>query len=111
MELLLLWRQAIDERAHAYSDLVAGHGSAEQVAAFHAEAIMLAWSLGYAAERGWIEEGEVRLNVSTLGRSLRDQVRELGLEIEHLGLDMPLIVDETLADIAALGREDGGSGV
>jgi hypothetical protein len=109
MELLMLWRQSLDERAHAYSDLAAGHVNAQDVAALHAEAIMLAWSLGYATARGWLDDAEAQMNVHTLGRILRDQVRELGLEIEHLGLDMPLIVDETLAEIAALGREDGRS--
>ena len=110
MELMMLWRQSLDERAHAYSDLVAGHANAQDVAALHAEAIMLAWSLGYSAARDWIDEAEAQMNVHTLGRILREQVRELGLEIEHLGLDMPLIVDETLEEIAALGREDGRSG-
>ena len=109
MELLMVWRQAIDERAHAYSDLVAGHANAEDVAALHAEGIMLAWSLGYAAARGWIDESQAQMNVSTLGRILRDQVGELGLDLYQLGLDMPLIVDETLAEIAALGQEDGRS--
>jgi len=108
MELLQSWRQSIDERAHDYADWAAQCASTDQVAALHGEAIMIAWSLGYAAARGWIALEDADMSVATLGRALRDQAREMGLRIEALNSDLPLVVDEALAAIVAMGREDEG---
>lgn len=106
--ILMIWRQAIDEEAHDYADLVLAHSQREEIIRLEVETIMQAYLVGYMGARGWIDPIEAQQASYTAGRFFRDQLRSLGVPVETLKGSFATVIDDALAEIVQLGLQAMG---
>lgn len=106
-EIVTTWRGTIDQQAHAYADLVLSHPRRDELVALEVEAIMQAYRIGYAGGQGWISEDAARQSAFVLGRTLRGQIRRLGIKLEDVEITIGVVIDDALLGITKRGIADG----
>lgn len=107
--VLLTWRDAIDEHAHDYADLVVAHSRREKILEVEVAAMMGAYLAGYAAGIGWVDVVLAEQEAYRIGRALRNELRSIGIRLEELTLTIGTVMDGALRDIVKLGAVDGRS--
>jgi hypothetical protein len=106
-QMLMIWRQAIDEEAHDLADLILGHPRRDDIMRLEVSTMMDAYLMGHMARRGWIGEIDARLASHRVGRAFRDQLRQWGVPIDTCRATLGMVVNDALERIAELGiRED-----
>jgi hypothetical protein len=104
-ESFVIWRQAIDTEAHDYADLFIGRPERQRILKLEVEAIMQAYLFGYMARQGWIEESMALQSAYVLGRSLRDQIRALGVSLDSLQATLGTVMADALTEIIRQGMK------
>ena len=98
-----MWWRSIYQKAHDYADMAAAHPNTEQIAKAEAEAVMTAYLCGYMAGKGWVTEDDAIQEVYRIGRSLRDNLRALGVSFDNVSPATGVTINEVLENIVKLG--------
>ena len=105
-KIFLTWSQSKNREAHEYADLVASNPTkSKQIAQLEVDTFMQVYLAGYMAKQGWIEEIEALQMPFMLGRSLRDQIRSLGVSFTNVSANLGTDMNKALEAVLKLGMD------
>ena len=106
MAILLIWRRAIEEDAHDFSDLISSHKQRDSLIEIKIDAITEAYLTGYIAGRNWIAEDIARQHACIIGHGLRNRLRKAGIKFDTLNPSLGVVIDSILEKITEQGIAD-----